>query len=280
MAFIDYEGSAARGGAPVDRAHAVAGYEVADIRVFHPVSLRSRDLAPGEGLRLHRREEPTESDRPWVRLEAMGRLDARRPGDETERVSRSNPHLADVVHAPARAADRELELALLTPAKTKAVRATAVGKLDTSGELHRDVGAVDRALGVKRHDQRHVGVLDRPFVVQRHGRFEAGISHPGAERQSEREGSCQDSELGAAKRERPDQPERGQRRVSEESRIARTGHVCARCRTSSARGVGTVSSTSRTRSSPVIRCTHSSGRSTSRCASAGTAIALTSSGRT
>ena len=39
--------------------------------------------------------------------------------------------------------------------------------------------------------------------------------------------------------------------------------------TSSARGVGTLSSTSPTTSSAVIRCTHSSGRSTRRCASAG-----------
>ncbi len=51
-------------------------------------------------------------------------------------------------------------------------------------------------------------------------------------------------------------------------------------RASSAGGVGTLSSTSPTTSSAVILCTHSSGRSTRRCASAGTAMAFTSSGST
>ena len=90
---------------------------------------------------------------------------------------------------------------------------------------------------------------------------------PGGEGEQERR--RQRDELGAGEHERREQPGRGEAGVAAELRRRPPRHV--RAVRSSAAGVGTVSSRSRTTSSADTRCTHSSGRSVSRCASAGTA---------
>src|SRR5439155_3128649 len=82
-------------------------------------------------------------------------------------------------------------------------------------------------------------------------------------------------ELWSPQREGGEQAECGEARVRAQLGRRRALHAL-----SSAGGVGTESSASRTRSSPLTRCTQSSGRSVRRCASAGTATAFTSSGVT
>ena len=56
MALVHHQPLPSGGRPPVDRPDAVAGDEVADVRVFDPVALRPRDLAAGERLRLDRRQ--------------------------------------------------------------------------------------------------------------------------------------------------------------------------------------------------------------------------------
>src|SRR3970282_2336633 len=98
----------------------------------------------------------------------------------------------------------------------------------------------------------------------------AGVSQ--ADREDERERRSQDRELRSTHGECCDEPDRRERRISRDARARSPAHVGAV--TSSAGGVGTAPSTSRTTSSAEIRCTHNSGRSTSRWARAGTATAL------
>ena len=99
----------------------------------------------------------------------------------------------------------------------------------------------------------------------------------GAEREQERR--RQRDELRPGEHERRQQADRRDARVRRELRRRVARHRVGWTR-SSAAGVGTVSSRSRTTSSAETRCTHSSGRSVRRCASAGTATDLTSSGVT
>jgi hypothetical protein len=88
MALVHDEGAAAGRGAPVDRAHAIAGHELADVRVLDTFTLHASDLASRERLRLHGLEEPAKRDRPRIRLEPVTCVDACRPRDEPEGVSR------------------------------------------------------------------------------------------------------------------------------------------------------------------------------------------------
>ena len=62
-----------------------------------------------------------------------------------------------------------------------------------------------------------------------------------------------DRELGPAQGKGGDQPDGGERRVAEKPRACCPRHACGAAATSSARGVGTVSSTSRTTSSDETR---------------------------
>ncbi len=129
------------------------------------------------------------------------------------------------------------------------------------------------------HDGADLGALERAFGLQLEPDRDARLPrHARADREEQGERRGDDRELRPAERERGHQADGGERRVPDEARACGSRHARGAAVTSSARGVGTVSSTSRTTSSDETRCTQSSGRRTRRCASAGTAIALTSSG--
>ena len=151
--------------------------------------------------------------------------------------------------------------------------ARAVDELDAARQQECQL---DEALARERDREADLVVLDRPVPLELeldgHGRV---AREREAERDEEAERRAERDELRPAEHEPGEQAERRERRVGAEPRRRRA----AQC-SGSAGGVGTVSSASRTTSSPRIRCTHSSGRSVSRCASAGTATAFTSSGVT
>ena len=160
-------------------------------------------------------------------------------------------------------------------------RGRAFHELDLAWELEVQLEAIDRAIRLDAEIGGHLGVLERPLGRQEELCRDCRIvREPRAEDEDERERRRGDGQLRSAERERAEEPERRERREAEETRPASPRHVCTGGATSSARGVGTRSSTSPTTSSADTRCTHSSGRSTRRCASAGTATAFTSSGTT
>ena len=155
----------------------------------------------------------------------------------------------------------------------------AVDHVNSLRESQNELEPVDRPIGLEGHDGPDLGALERAFVLELYPNGEARFArHARADRKEERERCSHDSELGPSERERGNQPDGRERCVPDEARACSSRHVRGAAVTSSARGVGTISSTSRTTSSDETRCTHSSGRRTRRWASAGTAIALTSSG--
>ena len=152
-------------------------------------------------------------------------------------------------------------------------RALSVGDRHSPRELD---GHLDEALSGDRDREGQLVSLDRPVALELERDGHGGIA---GEREPERdergERRCERDELRAAEDEPGEQAERRERRVGAEPRRRRAAQGSG-----SAGGVGTLSSASRTTSSPRTRCTQSSGRSVSRCASAGTATAFTSSGVT
>src|SRR5262249_48715923 len=130
-------------------------------------------------------------------------------------------------------------------------------------ELEPDLVALDHAFPLDRDGRAHVHV-----ALEQQGKAD-----------NERKRESKRDELRAAEDESPHKTETGEAGVGAELRGGRAYQPRAGT-TSSAAGVGTVSSCSRTTSSARMRCTQSSGRSAIRWASAGTATAFTSSGVT
>ncbi len=280
MALVHDEPLPTSGCPPVDGAHAIAGYELADIGVLDSLALHSRDLAARERLRLERGEEPLDGQRARIRLQAREVLEACLPGDESERVARADLEPADVEDTPPPAAQAELERATLARAQAQAARPRSAHDLDSGWELEQQVEPIDRSIGAHLDDRGHFRVLERALgEVERDG-DQRLARRAGPDREEKCERGGQHGELGPPERQCADEADRSERRVAEQARATGSGHAWCAATASSARGVGTVSSTSRTTSSAVMRCTQSSGRRTSRWASAGTAMALTSSGRT
>ena len=168
-----------------------------------------------------------------------------------------------------------------SPACKRMLRAAPPSTTSTPwGQIDHELEPVDGSPGAHGHRRDLLGIFERPLGVHLEGDLELWVSGARPDCEDEREGCRDDGELRPAERQRAEEPERGESGVSDQAWVPGAGHERAAGRTSSACGVGTLSSTSRTTSSALIRCTQSSGRRTSRCASAGTVIAFTSSGRT
>ena len=236
------------------------------------------DLAAREHLRLARLQDPPQ--RVLAGIDAdLGRAREHSLGDEEpERVAGAEIHRAEPMRAPA--------LAPEASARARAARRERAASCVPGRHPRprgRAVAARRRRGGRRRADA--TSVIRTPISSPSTARSSASISavnrgdapsaRPDADREQERRGERDD--LGPPEHERGDEPEPRQRRVRAELRGRAPRHVRAR---SSATGVGTVARRSRTTSSAEIRCTHSSGRRVRRCASAGTAIDLTSSGVT
>ena len=182
------------------------------------------------------------------------------------------------MRAPAPRLKREFELSPLAGGEPQRDRVLSVHQVDPVGQVHVELEPVD---GRRRFDddaRRHVFALERAVVLE----LDAGAQpwrgrecEPGTDREQERR--RERDELGLREGEGGQQADGREGRVAGEFRRGVARQVFAR---SSATGVGTVSSRSRTTSSAEMRCTQSSGRSVRRCARAGTATDLTSSGVT
>ena len=191
------------------------------------------------------------------------------------------------MRAPALGAEPDAHLAPL-PGPQRERRAGAPAH-DAEGGRHgeADLELVDAVLGLDRDRDLDLVALDAALGRAADGDVDLGPrggGRAGRERDEQRGGDGE--ELGPAEEEAEERGERGQGGEPREARGRRAGHASAApagaapCSSSSAGGAGTDARTPRTTSSPRTRRTQSSGRSTIRCASAGTAIAFTSSGVT
>ena len=182
------------------------------------------------------------------------------------------------MRAPPSRAQREVELAPLAGGESQPDRVLSVHQVDAVGQIHVELEPVDRRRRLDDDARRHLFTFERAVVLE----LDAGAQSrrgreckPGPDREQERR--RERDELGLREGESGQQPDGREARVSGEFRRGVARQVFAR---SSATGVGTVPSRSRTTSSAEMRCTQSSGRSVRRCARAGTATDLTSSGVT
>src|SRR5207244_7024349 len=199
---------------------------------------------------------------------------------EAERIARTHVHGSEDVAAPAACVQPELEGAALAAREPDGRRVSFVRGVDPVREPDVQLEPVGGGLGVELEPDDDVLALERSLGVGLEAQVKPG---PFGERETdaerEQERRRHRNELRTSRDERREQPERREADVGPELRPGPARHARRGSR-SSAVGVGTVSRRSRTMSSGETRCTHSSGRSISRCASAGTATAFTSSGVT
>ena len=240
--------------APVDRADAVARNEVADIGVLDALAFRARDLAACERLRLERCEEALNGYRARIRLEALKILEASLPRDESKHVTSPNVDVTDVEHPPARAPQAEVELTTLAGSEAQRVCVRAIGDLHASGRRRRSssrsiVRSVRTAKTVSTTAPSSVRSCARSTSTERRG--SRAVRVPIARRSAN--GAAATASSGRRTASAPTSPSGGERRVAEKSRARGPRHACGAAATSSARGVGTVSSTSRTTSSDETR---------------------------
>ena len=238
---------------------------------------------PGEGLRLDGREDPAERLLAAGRPSAGARLAMRSlPDDEPEGIARAQLDVPDVVDAPARAAERQRDLTRLLAgcSRTRArrrrprrPRLRAAGRGAPRAGRPRTL-ASQRELGL---DLLVPRAPARPPTASSTSTFGSRASRvPSDEEERERRGD--DGELGATNGERGDEPDRGERARSPRARGSPRRVIAAPRDVLGPRRRHASRAPRATTSSADTRCTQSSGRSTSRCASAGTATALTSSG--
>ena len=182
------------------------------------------------------------------------------------------------MRAPASGPKGEFEFAPLAGRESQRDRVLAVHEVDAVGQIHEELEPVDRRRRFDDDACRDVFTLERAVALE----LDAG-AQPWRGRECEPGTDCKEErrrerdELGLGEREGCQEAHGREARVAGEFRRGVARQVFAR---SSATGVGTVLSRSRTTSSAEMRCTQSSGRSVRRCARAGTATDLTSSGVT
>src|SRR5581483_6449188 len=122
--------AAARARTPVDPLQRVAGGPGTDVGELDPLALPSRDLVPGERLRLARLEDAAEDV--LARVDAQLRPRRRRllPDEQADRIAGAQVRRAEHVPTPAGGADRETELALLAARQPQRHRVRAVDELE------------------------------------------------------------------------------------------------------------------------------------------------------
>ena len=263
---------------PVHRPQPVAGRECACPRT-RGRPRGSRDEVAGRKLGLERGDEALQELGPWVDWIRCGR----RIGLPT-RASRP-------VHAPAAECRRARRPPPLAAEGERSVRSSSAGSRSCEGSRPRrgrarrggevQLEQVDRRRGVD-------SITAASSSPSSAGRDRAGARRApraaprrsGRPRRGTRMGlRRRRAPPGASRARRPGRPPRA-RGTARAGAMRRASWRWRGAPTSSAGGVGTASSVSRTTSSPDRRCTQSSGFSRSRWASAGTATALTSSGMT
>ncbi len=169
-------------------------------------------------------------------------------------------------------------VATLPGGEPQRYRVPAVRELDPVGELHEELQPVDRRRRLDHDVRAHLFAFESAVAVELDPCAEPRRRcerEPGADREQERRGER--DELGLGEDEGRQQADGREGCVTGQLGRGVARQVFAR---SSATGVGTVLSRSRTTSSAEMRWTQSSGRSVRRWASAGTATDLTSSGVT
>ena len=100
----------------------------------------------------------------------------------------------------------------------------AVDHLDASRQLEQHLDAIYCPLRAQDQRRLDLGSFERPLGVHGEDDLDAGVSCSRPDGEEERERGCDDRELGSPQRERSDQPQRRESRISDESRVSRSGH--------------------------------------------------------
>jgi len=111
MLLIHVQISAAGRCTPVDRPHAIARSPFANVGELDPVALRARELVADERLRVERRKQRAHRLDAWIDAQRLTAAGARLPRVKAEPVARTDKQRPDGERAPARAAQRHVDLA-------------------------------------------------------------------------------------------------------------------------------------------------------------------------
>ena len=154
-----------------------------------------------------------------IRAQLGPRLGGRLPGEQADRVARAQVRRPDQVPAPARGAQRQLELAPLAGAEAKRDRVAPLRELDAVRKPGVQLETVDRRAGLEHDPRRHLVAFERALRLERDVDRQprrCREREPGAESEQERGG--QRDELRPREHERGQQPHRRDARVRGELR--------------------------------------------------------------
>ncbi len=121
--------------------------------------------------------------------------------DEPDAVAGSERHLAELGGHPARAAEAERELSLLTRGEPQRDRVPSGDELDPAWEHDPDLQPVDRRLRANRDGGVELVALDGALAVEVDPRAKSRRVGADTERDEERERGPDERQLGPAQRE-------------------------------------------------------------------------------
>ncbi len=278
MALVDVHPLAAGARPPVDPADAVAGRERADVGELDPLPLGTGDLAAGERGRVVRLHDAQQALAPGIGAERQLGIDLPRRRQQPERAP--DPHVdePDPVGTPALAGELVVEPSGLPRSEPERVRPASPTALTPSGSTsssstHSAGPSARTSSWAPIVPPSSMRAVSRLKPIRSSGRGDAATATPS---------TTANGTDSAANAGRPSASAASRPTAASAAYPASLGlaDVVRRTDPSCVGGTGTVSSRSRTTSSALTCCTQSSGCSVSLCASAGTAIAFTSSGVT
>ena len=201
MPLVDDELVAAGARAPVDRADAVAGGEQAHVGELRPLALLARNLVAGVELGRDGSDDPAQGLGERVHAQSLLPVEPGLPDGQPQPVAGAEADVAELVVAPAGAAQRQLERAFVLPAETERLRARAGDDLEPVRDDQHQLEPLDRHVRGDRQLHVELVLLERGRTLDvdldAHLRC-AGEPEP--ERQRQREGQRQHRQLRPSQR--------------------------------------------------------------------------------
>ncbi len=234
---------------PVHVANAVAGDEATQIGELDAFALLPRHMVAGEDLGLVRPQEVANRFFSRIHLQRQPPVDGRLVAKQTEDILCPHEHPAEAIGAPASAGDAERQLSRLPVGQMENARIASFQERKILRQLEQHIDPLRSHLGLEPHLHLQLVALERALTVELDLHPDLGSpDQDQAQHRNEREGRCDDRELRQTGTKGGEEAERGEPRVRGELRRREPVHS-RRTDRSSAAGVGTVSSSSRTTSS-------------------------------